>query len=161
MTIVPPPVPENGVTVRDGDDGFVARIWPAPPVNWRMAGAGAVAFGALAAAGAASVDDHGTLRLQVALSVLLFGTLLIGVHHASGYMPREIGVERGSLSWNGERIPWTRVADAQVEGLTLTVVDDHGAPLAQLYGARPEVAKWLAEELQAAIEEVRGEGDDA
>jgi hypothetical protein len=150
------PIPQQGVTIRPGHEGFVARVWPSPPLDlWGVVGGG-LTFAAVGVGAALLVSAETSLRVQVALSVFLFGALLIGFAQGIRYMPVEIGVERQSLSWNGERIPWLVVACARVEGDRLRVLGDSGDELAAVRGARPEVATWLAAQIDEAVAEVRG-----
>lgn len=151
----PGPPPERGLVVRAQGEGFYARVAPRPTVPPRL---WAPALGAFAAAGvglALMLGDGGWLSVEIAASILLFGTLLLGFGIGAGLFPVEIVVDDRTVSWGGERIPMPLVADCRMVGRTLELVGADDRILAKIDGVLPEAGRWVSLAIRASLPPTR------
>jgi hypothetical protein len=147
----PGPPPERGLVVRPQGEGFYARVWPrpvpparrvVPPLAGTAAAAGVLAF--------LSGPDP-VLRLTVALSIGLFGLLLVLFALGAGFMPVEITVDDDRVAWGGERYPIRTVTDCVVVGRALELRGAEGRVLARIDGVDPAVGRWLSLAIRASL----------
>jgi hypothetical protein len=147
----PGPVPERGLVVRAEGEGFYARVQPRPAVPWGLWGAAMTALLAVAGVLAAVIATDVVLAIQIVASVALFGALLLGFAHGSGYFPVEVVVDDERITWGGERFAIGMVEDCVVEGRSVRLVGAGHRTLAQIEGVDPEAGRWLALAIRASL----------
>jgi hypothetical protein len=91
-----------------------------------------------------------TVRVEIALSILLFGVLLDSFAHLSGWFPVEIVVDDTTINWNGERIPMALVRDCLATGGTVELRGE-GRTLGTIHHLQPDAARWVALAIRASI----------
>lgn len=148
----------RGLVVRAHGEGFYARIHPRPPIPWtRIAVTGAglsvigLSFGYALAFGRATGPADPVLAAEIFASVVLFGALLLGFSHGTGYFPVEITADDAVIAWGGDRYPIGAIGDCAADAGTLRLTDPDGRVLAVVDGADPAAAAWVARAVRASL----------
>lgn len=142
--------PERGIAVQAEGDGFYARVYPRPPVDWAR---NLPALGGFAGVGLALAwwaGEATLLRVEVFLGILLFGGLLLAFRHGQGFVPVEISATGETLYWGGDRVPLAEVGTCRPEGDRLVLRGHDGWELGAVAHLRPEVARWVGLAVEAS-----------
>jgi hypothetical protein len=147
----PGPPPERGLVVRPQGEGFYARISPRPVPSPRMWVPAMATFGGLGVLLAVVLGDGGWLSVEIAVSIVLFGLLLVGFAFGAGFFPVEIVVDDTMVSWGGERFPMPLVADCRHTGRALELVATDDRILARIDGVPPDAGRWVSLAIRASL----------
>jgi hypothetical protein len=145
----PGPIPPS-LVARPQGEGFYARLYPRPRPPLVLVLGTLGGFGAMGVLMALWFGQDTSLRLEIALSILLFGVLLASFAHFSSWFPIELVVDDTTVNWNGERIPMALVRDCTYQGGTVELRGE-ARTLGVIHHLQPEAARWVALAIRASI----------
>lgn len=150
--IDPGPPPARGVVVRALDDGFYARLNPAPAFKPGMALLVVIGFALAGLTISVVMGVPVEARMPIIGGSILFGGLLYALSAGSAFFPAEVRGDGHSLSWAGERFAWDQIGSCVAEGdrLELRGLDDR--VLASLEHLEPAAARWVADAVMASLQ---------
>lgn len=150
----PGPVPDSlavSVTKTAHGEGFRARLYPRPRPALSSVVGGISVFGVAGLLLGWLSGGDVWLKVQIGLSILLFGGLLGAFAQLSGWFPVEVTVDDQVVNWNGERISMKIVRGCEVTGSSVRLVGEGGKTLASLAHIAPDAARWLSLAIIASI----------
>lgn len=147
----PGPPPARGLVVRPQGEGFYARVSPRPMPAFRVWGPAVAGFVVVGLLLAFVFGDDGWLAFEIVVSIVLFGTLIIGFGVGGGFFPVEIVVDDTTVNWGGERYPMSVVGDCRAIERTLELVGRDDRILARIDGVPPDVGRWVSLAIRASL----------
>jgi hypothetical protein len=145
----PGPIPPS-LVARPQGEGFYARLYPRPRPSLAVVAGTLGGFGAMGAAMALWFGQDTSIRVQIALSIVLFGVLLASFAQLAGWFPVELVVDDTTINWNGERIPMAMVRDCVATGGTVELRGE-GRALGTIHHLQPDAARWVALAIRASL----------
>ena len=146
-------VPEDGITVSPDEDGFIARLVVQQGPTPLALAASAGAWGAAAGTVAWWLGESWGMQRLIFGCVLIFGLLWTGLRVGKSFLPVEVGVARGELTFFGERLPKQLVGGVMYERGVLTVRRTDGAEVGAVEGVDAASGAWVVRAVALWLEE--------
>jgi len=144
--------PPRGIVVRAEPEGFYARLYPAPHPPLAAVGIGAVVSGLFGVGLALVMTETPEVRVWIVLASVSLVGLIGAFRFGAGFIPIEVRGDHAGLTFAGDRIPWSMVSGGAWHDGTLTVRGASGGVLAQAVHLRPDVARWVAQAIDASVQ---------